>query len=503
MGNCCTSGSPAITETVTYENSLTIKIKEKDGRGNVLSTDSVFTMLTSPSVQSFDKLQVDKISYSFSSCVIPGLDPRGLIKKECQDAVFYSLVENTILVGLFDGHGKEGQKIAHFCCRFMKKYFEDNNLEFVRDPQAAIENITVQCDASLRAKSSGIDAMLSGTTGLVMYINSEGFHAGGVGDSRAILSTLPPANTPIEHPPVSTNKYMRQIEPIRQLKSVPLTVDQKPNHELELARIESSGGKVQQLTDDYGNKVGPFRVWQQNGTLPGLAMSRSIGDGIAKEIGVIPNPICHFFPHIPFRDQFIVMCSDGVWDVMENIEVVNFTERFRKKCLQGIGAKEYPHGIYNSSISQLIAEEARYRWLGICEDEDVMIDDISVIVIEMGNLEPAPLILPPVQTSRKTIDMHVAVEVKSDREVKSGQLRGDLIRGSFLPAADPTAKKARFDPKRGSYANSGDKQGEEQEGHDDDETEIEGIPFAKEEAKGDKEKANLQQDLRGPAIGPV
>ena len=85
------------------------------------------------------------------------------------------------------------------------------------------------------------------------------------------------------------------------------------------------------MTDERGMKVGPYRVWKKNGTLPGLAMSRSIGDGIGKECGVISTPVFHFFQLFPEKDQFIVVGSDGVWDVMENVEVANFVEKFRNR----------------------------------------------------------------------------------------------------------------------------------------------------------------------------
>ena len=41
-------------------------------------------------------------------------------------------------------------------------------------------------------------------------------------------------------------------------------------------------------------------------------MSRSIGDGIAKAVGVIASPILHSFPIFQGTDQFIVMGSDGI-----------------------------------------------------------------------------------------------------------------------------------------------------------------------------------------------
>jgi serine/threonine protein phosphatase PrpC len=46
-------------------------------------------------------------------------------------------------------------------------------------------------------------------------------------------------------------------------------------------------------------------------------MSRSIGDGIASSVGVIPDPdiIQH---NVCENDRCIVMASDGVWEQMNN-----------------------------------------------------------------------------------------------------------------------------------------------------------------------------------------
>lgn len=42
--------------------------------------------------------------------------------------------------------------------------------------------------------------------------------------------------------------------------------------------------------DFDGTFVGPMRVWIQEDSIPGLAMSRSFGDKIASTVGVIPLP---------------------------------------------------------------------------------------------------------------------------------------------------------------------------------------------------------------------
>lgn len=346
MGNCCVNQTPQVTDTIEYEENITIRIKEKDSKGRVMRYEDVSFKVTSPVNQQNENYSLNNLNLSLSACVLPGVDPRQLINKDCQDGCVCIFHENSLLLALFDGHGKEGQRVASFCINFMRDFFTTCHSMFKTDAEEAIKKMILDCDEKLRAKSSKIDASLSGSTAVVVYLTNEGIHVASVGDSRAILASVPNDNLSVGSYQAAPNPYTRKIEPSRQLAAIGLSVDQKPNHEVELNRIEKHGGKVQQLTDDFGNKVGPFRVWQKNGILPGLAMSRSIGDGVAKEIGVIADPIYHYFPHIHFRDQFIVMASDGVWDVMENLEVVNFVERFRKKCLKKSGPRAYPHRVF-------------------------------------------------------------------------------------------------------------------------------------------------------------
>ena len=466
MGGCCVNSESSISDNLVYENLKVISIKEKDDKGNLVRYDNVTISLTFPIFQGYEKLVLDRTVLEVSACILPGLDPRGQVKKECQDAVFYVNREKIAIFGLFDGHGREGTKVARFCCEFMRTFFDENFDLFLQDKETALRRIIVECDKKLR-KKSGIDARLSGTTAVCMIIDDDNFYIASVGDSRAILATIPEANAVIEEVPAAKNMYTRRIEPIRQLKPVALSVDQKPNHEQELKRIIESGGRVMQLSDEAGNKVGPFRVWKKEANMPGLAMSRSVGDGIAKKIGVTAEPIYHSFPHFKHRDQFMVICSDGVWDVIENIEVVNFVEKFRKRCISGISPRPYPHSSENSSIAHLLAEEARYRWFGICCEEDVIIDDISVIVIQLGSSEPVPMALPPVGGKRRTIDMNSVVEIKDQQKLKPASGRGDVVRGSFVPAQDEKPKP-RFDAKRGSYINreEGDKSSDEEEDED-------------------------------------
>ncbi|KAL8196637.1 hypothetical protein R6Q57_024932 [Mikania cordata] len=63
------------------------------------------------------------------------------------------------------------------------------------------------------------------------------------------------------------------------------------------------------------------RVWLPFDDAPGLAMARAFGDFCLKEYGVISVPE---FSHrlLSDRDKFIVLASDGIWDVLSNEEVI-------------------------------------------------------------------------------------------------------------------------------------------------------------------------------------
>lgn len=55
-------------------------------------------------------------------------------------------------------------------------------------------------------------------------------------------------------------------------------MDQKPDLPEERKRIIQKGGIIEHLKDIHGNDVGPPRVWVEDKSGPGLAMSRSFGD---------------------------------------------------------------------------------------------------------------------------------------------------------------------------------------------------------------------------------
>jgi serine/threonine protein phosphatase PrpC len=61
-------------------------------------------------------------------------------------------------------------------------------------------------------------------------------------------------------------------------------------------------------------------------------MSRSLGDQIGKSVGISAKPQLSVYNRQKDNDVFVVVASDGVWEVMENEEVVNFVEKYRHLC---------------------------------------------------------------------------------------------------------------------------------------------------------------------------
>ena len=373
---------------VMYERSAVLHIHVVGERGQVLEDDRLNVHLTEPTLawsQSF-AIRGEQVIWG-SACVLPGLDPRGGYKA-CQDMCFIEVVEDILLAGEFDGHGQEGESVVSFCKRFCSSYLSSHLEQARAQPQQFLITLNEECDRSLKKT---VDCRASGSTAVMTLYVSGAFYFSCVGDSRAVLATTMPMQG-FTQPPRREDKQLleeikvkRLVTPDLILTAKQVTQDQKPEDPDELKRIRKFGGLVMRLEDENGKKVGPYRVWKVEGMYPGIAMSRSLGDVIAQEIGVISTPVVTSHTYDTEHDYFLVMASDGVWDVMENQEVCDFVEAFRNKSPRDLNIPRMLDvvGPGKVTISQLLCEEARARWLSIVEAEDVLIDDISCLVLEM------------------------------------------------------------------------------------------------------------------------
>merc|ERR1712127_631687 len=87
------------------------------------------------------------------------------------------------------------------------------------------------------------------------------------------------------------------------------THDHKPDTPKEKDRILAAGGRVFAVEYDDGID-GPPHVWLGHMDVPGLAMSRSLGDAVAHTAGVISDPEFTERDLDPSTDRFVVIATD-------------------------------------------------------------------------------------------------------------------------------------------------------------------------------------------------
>jgi len=114
-----------------------------------------------------------------------------------------------------------------------------------------------------------------------------------------------------------------------------------------------------------GIEVGPARVWLQEVDVPGLAMSRSLGDYVAQSVGVSPEPEFNVYD-ITQNDRLMIIASDGVWEFLTNEAVAQMAMKF------------YADGQAEQAANTIVREAAE-MWK---KKEDV-IDDITCVVVFM------------------------------------------------------------------------------------------------------------------------
>ena len=76
------------------------------------------------------------------------------------------------------------------------------------------------------------------------------------------------------------------------------------------------------MKDESGHFAGPPRVWMKDENIPGLGMSRSFGDKVGSQVGVVAKPeIMEWI--LSDEDKFIILASDGIWEFIDSEEVNN------------------------------------------------------------------------------------------------------------------------------------------------------------------------------------
>ncbi|XP_052173817.1 probable protein phosphatase 2C 65 [Diospyros lotus] len=278
--------------------------------------------------------------------------------------------KDTFFCAVFDGHGPLGHKVARKIRDLLpstlsssfnqqpqvnnKAGNNDNNAIF-SSWKANLLRSFHDTDQELRADTS-FDTYCSGTTSVSVLKQGDHLVIANLGDSRAVLCTRDDSD---------------ELVPIQ------LTVDMKPSLKEEADRIKSKRGRVFAMEQEPE----VYRIWMPEEDCPGLAMTRAFGDFCLKDFGLISTPEVSY-RKLTERDEFLVIATDGVWDVLSNKEVIEIVASARKR----------------STVARLLVEYAILAWRH--KYPNLKIDDCAVIclffkskptVVTKPTSEPSPL----------------------------------------------------------------------------------------------------------------
>ncbi|KAL3633421.1 putative protein phosphatase 2C 59 [Castilleja foliolosa] len=184
------------------------------------------------------------------------------------------------LFGVFDGHG--GARAAEY----VKQNLFSNLIKhpnFISDTKSAIADAYSHTDSEF-LKSENNQNRDAGSTASTAILVGDRLLVANVGDSRAVIC--------------------------RGGNAIAVSRDHKPDQTDERRRIEEAGGFVMWAG-----------TWRVGGV---LAVSRAFGDRLLKQYVVADPEIQE--EKVDDTLEFLILASDGLWDVVTNEEAVSMTK---------------------------------------------------------------------------------------------------------------------------------------------------------------------------------
>ncbi|XP_049931344.1 protein phosphatase 2C 51-like isoform X1 [Nymphaea colorata] len=269
---------------------------------------------------------------------------------------------------VYDGHG--GPQVAEFCRDIMHRVLAEemegrDSWELARSHEEGWGRVMRSCFSRVDAEVGRMVApadvrvvgMPSGSTALVALVGEHHIIVANCGDSRAVVA--------------------------RAGSAVPLSFDHKPERPDEMERVEAAGGKI--INCDGYRVLGVLATSRSIGTLafdygwilaailPSLTINFA-GDGYLKPYVISVPEVT--VTNRTAKDEFLVLASDGLWDVMSNELVC----RVARRCLSGAAKKRLPTAEPLAGRTRSALAAATLAELALNRGS---YDNISVVVVDL------------------------------------------------------------------------------------------------------------------------
>uniref|UniRef100_A0A7S1ER58 PPM-type phosphatase domain-containing protein n=1 Tax=Timspurckia oligopyrenoides TaxID=708627 RepID=A0A7S1ER58_9RHOD len=234
------------------------------------------------------KKRGNHLSSGESSAVYAVTRQKGSKRSHCEDSwnALPCIEQNysygsgkSAMFGVFDGHG--GNSVSELCKRELLASLLSRSIQKPKEGVLeCLRKTFLLVDSASKSGDKDEDEELCGSTATVAWFRNGQVNVASVGDSRAVM--------------VRSNG-----------QSIDLTRDHRAICDEEVVRIENAGGDV------LMNRV--------NGV---LSISRAIGDHCLKKyITAEPELVCR---EIDSSDEFLVIATDGLWDVVSSQEAAEY-----------------------------------------------------------------------------------------------------------------------------------------------------------------------------------
>lgn len=260
----------------------------------------------------------------------------------CQDAFSCTLLlGGWVLCIVCDGHGEHGDVVSERVARSIAMFFS-HHIAGSAQVEEALHVAFMEAQSDLERNFSE-EQVYSGTTAAAYCHNLERqetwiAHAG---DSKVVLGDLTTGHLAFS------------------------TEDHKAHEPAEGLRLKEAGAQV--LEKRYADGEIISRVFMPRTGVPGLAMSRSLGDGCLKKYGVTAEPevadVTSFWNAC--NEPVVIVASDGVWDVTHVADVID-----------GLAARR-ASGQDVSDGAEVMVRHAQNLWI---EDDDYC-DDTTLLLM--------------------------------------------------------------------------------------------------------------------------